>query len=292
MRAPLIKLLLRLLALLPLPLAHAAGAGLGWLAWALPTRARRVTLANLALCLPEMDEGARRSLARRSLLEAGKTFTEMGAMWYWSPARLRGKIRDVVGWENVEAARARGKGVIALTPHLGAWELTSQYYVSRHPLTCLYRPPRLQALDAMILRSRERMGAQLVPTTPSGVKTLYQTLKRGETVGILPDQDPGRGAGIFAAFFGVPTNTMTLVPRLARTTGAAVVLVYAERLPHGRGYVMRFYRAPVGVEDADPAVAAAAMNRGVEACVRERPEQYQWSYKRFKTRPQGEQGPY
>ncbi|NIP73525.1 MAG: lysophospholipid acyltransferase family protein [Gammaproteobacteria bacterium] len=288
MRAPLITLLLRLLALLPLPLAHAAGAGLGWLAWVIPNRARRVTLTNLALCLPERDEDERRALARRSLIETGKTVTEMGAMWFWPPRRVKTAVRGVRGKEVLQAGLNRGRGIILLTAHLGAWELVSLYLVQELALTCLYRPPRIEGLEATILRSRERTGARLVPTTPSGVKRLYQALARGEVVGILPDQDPGRGAGVFAPFFGVAANTMVLVPRLARATGATVVFLYAERLPRGRGYAMRFREAPEGIDDADPAVAAAAMNLGVEACVRECLAQYQWSYKRFKTRPQGE----
>lgn len=287
MRAVFVKVLLRAFSLLPLPLAHALGAGLGWVAYLIPNGLRRVTGINLALCGPELEGARRRTLARRSLAETGKTLTEMGAMWFWSPRRILAKVRQVTGWEAVEAARAQGRGTILLTPHLGAWELTSLYLGRDHPITCLYRPPRMGPLHSLILRARERGGSRLVPTTPSGVKALYQALGQGADVGILPDQDPGRGAGVFAPFFGVPANTMTLVPRLVRSTGAAVVFVYAQRLPWGRGYVLHFSAAPAGMDDPDPATAAAAMNRGVERCIRACPEQYQWSYKRFKTRPAG-----
>jgi KDO2-lipid IV(A) lauroyltransferase len=287
-RAAVLAGLLRLFALLPLPAAHAIGAFLGWLFWLLPTEARRVTRINLALCLPELDPHQRARLARRSLMETGKTFTETGALWFWAPQRVLDLVREVRGLEHLEAAEGRGRGLIGLTPHLGAWELTSLYYAARQPITCLYRPPRLAELQDLVRRARERMGPRLVPTTPSGIKALYRALARHQAVGILPDQDPGRHGGVFAPFFGRPAGTMVLIPRLAHKTGAPAVFVFAERLPRGRGYRLVFHPAPAELAAEDPAVGAAALNRGVETCVRALPEQYQWSYKRFKSRPAGE----
>lgn len=286
MQATLIRALLRLLALLPLRAAHAVGAGLGHLAWLLAADARRATLTNLALCMPELSPAERRRLARRSLVETGKTVAEMGALWFWSAERVRRLMREVRGAETLRAALSHGKGVICLTPHLGAWELTSQFCVEHGPITCLYRPPRMEELGDMVRTARERMGARLVPTTPGGIKTLYGALDRGESVGILPDQDAGAG-GVFAPFFGQPASTMTLVQRLVRRSGATVVLLYAERLPKGRGYRIHLEPAPEGIGDPDPQAAIAALNHGIEQCVRALPEQYQWSYKRFKTRPPG-----
>ena len=292
MRVLLFKLVLRLFALLPLRVAHALGAGLGWLAWVLPTGLRDTTLTNLRLCFPDMPEPERRRLARASLRETGKTFTEMGAMWFWSPAQVYGLVRETVNEDMAVDLYRQGRGLIVLIPHLGSWEMCNLHYAQDFPLTALYRPPRMAGLQRMIQQSRERVGARLVPTTAGGVKGLYAALGRHEVVGILPDQDPGRGGGVFAPFFGIPASTMTLVPRLAQRTGAPVVLIYGERLPKGRGYRTHFHPVGDAIRDADPAVAAAALNRGVETCVRECPSQYQWSYRRFKTRPEGEESLY
>lgn len=283
---------LRVFALLPLPVAHGLGAALGFLAWLLPNDARRVTRINLARCFPELSRTQRRRLERRSLREAGKTFTELGPMWYWPPERLertvRERINEALFYDGVRA----GQGVIALIPHLGCWEICNTYYTRRVPLTILYRPPRMQALDEPIREWRARAGTRLASTTRTGVKALFRALGAGEVVGILPDQDPGRGAGAFAPFFGHDAYTMTLVSRLAQKSGARVVTVYAQRLPWGRGYRIRYDAVDDEIHSTDLAQSAAALNRAVERCVRRCPEQYQWSYKRFKTAPEGERSPY
>lgn len=292
MKTALLFAALRGFACLPLPLVHGLGALLGWLAWALPTEARRVTRINLERCLPELSAEARRGLARRSLQEAGKTFAELGPMWRWRPERLEPLVREVDNEGVIADALQSGRGVIALIPHLGCWEICNLYYARRVPLTVLYRPPRMRQLDAPVQRWRARAGARLAATSRSGVKTLLRALAAGEVVGILPDQDPGRGAGVFAPFFGHPAHTMTLVSRLVQRSGAQVVTVYGQRLPRGRGYRIRLHAVDDAVRSPDMATSVAALNRAIERCVRECPEQYQWSYKRFKTTPGGVRSPY
>jgi KDO2-lipid IV(A) lauroyltransferase len=143
-------------------------------------------------------------------------------------------------------------------------------------------------LEALIHASRGRLGARLVATTPQGVRALLQALQTNEVLGILPDQDPGREAGLFAPFFGLPANTMTLVSRLAMKTGAVILLTYAERLPRGRGYKLHLESLPKLVSEGPLELSVAALNAAVEQAVRRLPEQYLWSYKRFKRRPPGE----
>jgi KDO2-lipid IV(A) lauroyltransferase len=288
-RALLVRGALRLLAWLPLRYAQAIGGTVGRAAGLVPNSLRRAAETNLALCFPELSAHSRGRLLAQTLTETGRTTAEMGALWLWPATRVLTLVREVPGDEVLTQALAQGKGLILACPHLGAWELAGLYCATRCKLTALYRPPRMSALDAMIRRARERSGARLVPTDAAGIRALFQALRHGDAVGILPDQDPGRERGVFAPFFGIPTNTMTLVSRLAASTGAPVVLVYAERLPRGAGYRMQFLQAPDGIADPDPKTAAAALNHAVESCVRARPEQYQWTYKRFKTRPAGEQ---
>jgi len=270
--------------------AHGLGAVLGNLFYWLPNRERRSARINIALCFPQLGERERETLLRRSLVENAKTLAETPAIWRGRRDYWLSLIRVEQGREVLEQLLRRGKGVIVAAPHLGSWEVGVHYLASVAPTTALYRPPREPALEQVMLQGRSSGGARLVPTDATGIKALDQALKQGEMVAILPDQEPksaAKGAGVFAPFFGEPALTMVLVGRLARRTGAPVVFSFAERLAQGRGYRAHWIAAPEGIADADPVVAATALNRGVEACVRRCPEQYQWSYKRFKLRPGG-----
>ena len=283
---------IRLFGALPLPVLRAVATGVGRAGAWLPTRERGVAEANLRLAFPELDPAARRRLVRTSLVETAKTFAEFAAVWTWSPERLLGQIRKVSGEEAVRAAIAEGRGVIVAGPHLGNWELAGAYCSMRYPMTTLYQKPRIVELEALSRRYRERFGARLVPAGVSAVRTLLGALRRGEMVGILPDQDAGTGLGVFAPFFGHPANTMMLLPRLATDTRAQVVLVYAERLPRGGGFHLRFVPASPGIDDPEIERSAAVLNGDVERTVRALPEQYMWSYKRFRIRPPGFPDPY
>ena len=283
----LLRGLLRLVALLPLALSQAIGAGIGWLLWRIPNGPRQVAERNLAACLPEWSAAERARLLRRNLMETGKGFMELGALWRWPGARVLALVQGVVAGEEALAAAVRaGRGAILLTPHLGSWEMAGLYYSSRHPLTILYRPSRV-GLDDISRQGRGRFGGQVVATDPGGVRALLTSLRAGQVLGILPDQDPGDERGVFAPFFGRAANTMTLAPRLALKTGAPVFLTWAERLPRGRGYVLHLRELPDVAAATSLDAAAAALNRGVEAAVRSLPTQYLWAYKRFKTRPPG-----
>ena len=279
---------LRATAHLPLPLLHGIATLIGRLLWWLPNDQRRFAAINLARCLPELDTDARRRLLRRNLAETAKTLLELGPLWLWDGERVLGLIRGVDGEAGWQAALDEGRGAIAITPHLGAWEVAGLYLSSRCRLTTLYRPSRLGArADELIRTGRGRLGAQLVATDTRGVRRLLQALRDGRAVGILPDQDPGDEGGRFAPFFGHPANTMLLLSRLAMRSGAPVFLLYAERLPRGRGYRLHFQRLPgaIGREPLDDSLAA--LNGAVEQAIRRRPEQYLWSYRRFKRQPPG-----
>lgn len=279
---------LRAAACLPLPLLHGIGTLTGRLLWWLPNDQRRFATINLARCLPELDTDAQRRLLRRNLAETAKMLLELGPLWLWNRDRMLGLIRGVDGEAEWQAALDEGRGAIALTPHLGAWEIAGLYLSSRCRLTSLYRPSRLgPRADELIRTGRSRLGAQLVATDNRGVRRLLQALREGQVVGILPDQDPGDEGGRFTPFFGHPANTMVLLSRLAMRSGAPVFLLYAERLPRGRGYRLHFQRLSeaIGREPLDASLKA--LNDAVEQAVRRLPEQYLWSYRRFKRQPPG-----
>lgn len=264
---------------------HRLGDALGWALFVLPTDARKTTLDNLQRCFPERSKVERMRLARRSLAESAKAILEMSVLWSWSQQQFQAHIKAVEGMDDMQRELEQGRGVIVASPHLGAWECVGLYCSLIGSMTSLYRAPKLMSLDHRARRGRERFGAHLVPVDASGVRALLAALKKHHIVGILPDQDAGHHNGLFAPFFGTPAATMTLLSRLAHKTNSAVFIAYAQRLPHGAGFRIVCRRASPVVGASTLETAVTALNREVEAAIRDIPEQYLWSYKRFKTQP-------
>ena len=282
--------LLKLLARLPLPLLNGLGIVLGWLIYWAPGRhsgRMRHNLFASGLCTPGRDC---QRLLRRTIGEAGKAVVELIPVWLRPYEQVLRLVRGTSGWEQIDAARAAGKGIILIAPHLGCFEIINLYAASRHPFTAMYKPPRNAFLDRLMLLGRERGQATLVPTDLSGVRAQLAALKRHEAIGILPDQVATGGDGVWAPFFGRPAYTPTLVASLQRKTGAAAFFVAAERLGWGRGYHLHAF--PLGEPlPEDKAAAATRINQAVEDIVRRFPTQYLWSYNRHK-RPGGAPDPY
>ena len=270
--------LARLLAVLPLSVLHRLGALCGWMVYLVAPRYRRCLSANLRTA--GYTEAA---LLHGAIAEAGKGLLELPAIWLRPHATVVSWVAQVSGWALVEAALARRRGIIFLTPHLGCFEITAQYYAHRAkadtPLTALYRPPKMKALEPLMLAGRHRPNLHLASADLKGVRMLLRALKRGEAIGILPDQAPGVGEGEWAEFFGRPAYTMTLVGRLAETSGAQLVLAYAERLPRGEGYHLHLVPMPAPLAGESP---ARTLNRALEDLIRLCPAQYGWGYNRYK----------
>lgn len=286
---PVARALVKLVARLPITMLHRLGSVLGWLMIHWPNRQRRNALINLRLCFPDLKPDELIRLRDRSLVETGKTYLEIGYLWLRPLDEVHDLVREVRGAEYLR--RQPGQGLIVLSPHHGAWELAGLHMARQGPSAIFYKPQR--HLDDLILAARRRCGAQLAPITARGIRTLVQALARGDYVGVLPDQEPkGNKGAVFAPFFGIPAFTMLLVNRLARRTGAPVIFMFAERLPGEAGFRMHCIPAPEGIDSADEVVAATALNRGIEQCVRICPEQYLWTYKRFRSRPEALPGIY
>lgn len=265
---------------MPLPLLH----GLAWLfgtmlLW-LPNRAARTTLRNLRACFPRHDEAALRALAQASLRHSLCAMFEMGRAWLWPMARMTGLIRESEGVDEFRRAVVAGDGVILLAPHLGNWEIFGISMCHKYPAHFLYMPPDDAALDRLLLRSRARGGLRMAAGGREGVGKLLRAFRAGELVGILPDQVPAGGGGVFAPFFGEPAYTMTLACKLAQRPGARVFCGYAKRLPASAGFRISVRELDLRRDKLEDAVTA--MNRAIEELVRESPEQYQWEYKRFR----------
>ncbi|WP_255419406.1 MULTISPECIES: lysophospholipid acyltransferase family protein [Marichromatium] len=278
------RALMRLMARLPLAFAHRLGNGLGWLVARWPNRQRRNALINLALNFPERDREQLLALRDDTLREVAKTYCEIAHLWLRPVEQTLSLVREVRGAELLE--RRDGKGLIVLSPHIGAWELAGLYLAEQGPTAIFYKPQKY--LDDLIRRARGRSGATLAPITGKGIRVLVQALERGDYVGVLPDQEPKADKGaVFAPLFGIPAFTMLLVNRLARRTGAPVIFMFAERLDDQSGFRIHCIRAPEGIDSADDEVAARALNQGIEQCVRTCPNQYIWPYKRLRRRPEG-----
>jgi Kdo2-lipid IVA lauroyltransferase/acyltransferase len=267
--------LFRLLARLPLSWLHGAGAAVGWIVYlASPVYASRMR-KNLAASRIYASRDALKRALRQCIAETGKSALETIKIWFAELEEVTGLV-ECLTWSVVEEARRERRGIIFLTPHLGCFEISAIYTAQRVPLTALYRPPKQPWLEPLMIRGRTRGEARVSPATLKGVRTLYKALKNGEAVGLLPDQAPQVGEGAWADFFGRPAYTMTLVRRLQKQTGAAVIFAFAERLPKARGYLLHFERFRGDQLDE------RALNREIENLIRRCPTQYLWSYNRYK----------
>ncbi len=272
----------RFLSWLPLWLVHGLGAVFGCLAYLLSPTYRRHLRANLA------QAGMAPQLRLRVAAESGKQMLELSRIWLRTLDEACAQVVEVTGWEHVEAACASGKGIVFLTPHLGCFEITAQYLATHFPITVLYRPPKNASFQYLIETGRQREQLHLAPADLSGVRSLIKALKRGQAVGLLPDQAPKTGEGVWLDFFGRPAYTMTLAARLTET-GATTLMTWGERLPGGRGYCIHF--APPQNELSGATVERAQqINHEVEHLVRQCPAQYLWGYNRYK-RPAGAEAP-
>ncbi|MDD2546779.1 MAG: lysophospholipid acyltransferase family protein [Burkholderiaceae bacterium] len=272
----------RLFSVMPLGLLHGLGAAMGWLVFVLSGVYRRRFLANAALA------GYAFADVRAAVGHAGRMVAELPRLWLGAqpPCTLEGVAC-------VEQAWAAGRGIVFLTPHLGCFEMSAQAIAQRWsaqqgPITVLYRPARQPWLAKVMETARNRPGMQAVPTTLAGVRQMIKALRRGEAVGLLPDQVPPEGLGLWAPFFGREAYTMTLAARLAQQTGATVLLVHCERKTWGRGYVAKFEALPAPLAP-DLETAVRQINQAMETVIRQCPQQYLWGYGRYK-QPRAEAG--
>jgi Kdo2-lipid IVA lauroyltransferase/acyltransferase len=255
-----------LLSRLPLAVLHALGAALGWVVYLVSGVYRRRFQANVA------QAGIPWAQARPAIAAAGRMTAELPWLWMATKRRPLGEKLRWDGAELIEAALAEQRGLVVMTPHMGCFEICAQAIAERFtspeaPITVLYRPAT-------------------APATLAGVRQMIRALRKGEVIGLLPDQVPPDGLGVWAPFFGKPAYTMTLAARLVQQTGAALLLIWGERLPGGQGFVVHVLPAPQIAKDASPEDAATTVNQAMESVIRRAPGQYLWGYHRYK-QPRG-----
>jgi Kdo2-lipid IVA lauroyltransferase/acyltransferase len=278
-----------ILAQLPLPVLQALGKLIGWLLWTTGSSRRRVGLINISRCMPELPRAEQERIVRASLAHEFMTYVESPRVWIGPARRVIAQVKEYRNVEALDRAYAKGKGVLLLTLHMGAFEATAIpmsgiYHVGRW--YAMYKPQG-GLIDELSLRGRCRFGGRPLPARLGVRKTMLPELAKNLGLYYMPDHDPPPGSGVFAPFFGQPAHTPTLIPRVLKESGCAVVFMYGERLPRARGYIAHFIDAPAELHSDDVLESATVMNRCLEQCVREHPEQYWWSYKRFRRQPEG-----
>jgi KDO2-lipid IV(A) lauroyltransferase len=260
---------------LPLFILHGLGELLGLATYQFDCRFKERIDTNLKHAFITSDESELKKLTQLTAGEIGKCLVEAPAIWFNSPQKNFRWVKQCYGWKHVETALKNKRGIIFLTPHLGCFEITAQYYAHFHPITVLFKRPKKNWLANIVLSGRRHSQIHLAEASLHGVKQLMQALKKGEAIGVLPDQVPNEGQGIWAQFFNKPAYTMTLVSKLAESSKATVLIGFGHRLKRGRGYEV--YIEPLG-QDHSP----QGINNRLEMLIRKYPTQYLWNYQRFK----------
>jgi KDO2-lipid IV(A) lauroyltransferase len=277
---------LRLVALLPLPLIWLVGAGLGELLFLVMADRRHIAGTNIRACFPDLSPAAQWRLARAHFRAFAQAALATPIAWWGTKRRLQRLVR-LPGREHLDRALAAQRPVILLVAHFVAIELAGMALAPDYFVIDMYKRPRNLFFDWLIRTRRTRFGGLLVERR-EGIKPVIRGLKKGGTFFYLSDQDQGRDGAVFVPFFGIPTATLTALSRLAQLANAVVIPAFARQLPWGRGYELKFHPPLADFPGTDVVADTARMNRVIEDAVRAMPEQYFWSHRRFKTRPEGE----
>lgn len=282
--------LLRFLSRLPLGFLQGFGAFVARIAllFGQDSKTAHVVRRNLELCFPGETPEWRERVLRQNIVSTAQTAFEFAKTWGMPPAYSLGQIKKVHNEHLFHEAIAAGRGTIGIVPHFGNWEFMNAWLNDRTPATIMYKPGKDKGVDTFVLEARSRLSATLVPANERGVKALFKGLKQNTFCAILPDHVPHDNGGIFSPFFGVSTWTGVMVPKLISRTGCRVVTMACVRRPGGDGFEVTIGEPDPAIYSDDLATATAAMNRCVENLIRQAPEQYQWTYKRFKKVESGE----
>lgn len=284
--------LIKLFGLIPFTAAQRIGR---WIGQKLAKNAkgmRKVAQINVALCYPNLSAQEQAKLVEDSIRETAMSGIEMGVMWGADPDKGRSLVRKVHNLACLTDAVKSGKGVLLSAPHLGNWEVMNHIATLHATVTAMYKPAKNAVLDQWMRESRQKTGGLLVPASREGVKAMFAALEAGHLAGILPDQEPKERSGVFAPFMGVETLTPKLPHELLQKTGAVAVFGFAKRLPNAEGFEVYFFEPDEDIYSEDLRTSATAMNRVIERMIAIAPEQYQWTYKRFRRRPEGAPNPY
>ncbi|OHV10651.1 LpxL/LpxP family Kdo(2)-lipid IV(A) lauroyl/palmitoleoyl acyltransferase [Kushneria phosphatilytica] len=281
--------LMRLGAWLPWRMRLGLGRLIGELAWRLARRRRHITETNLRLCFPELSERELARLVRRTFHSNGVGIFETATGWCRDPEHMRHRV-TFLGAEHMEAAKARGKGVLIIGIHFSTLDLGGALHSLFFDADVVYRPHDNPLFERFMTRARRRIfGAAIDRHDLRGV---VRRIRGGHAVWYSPDQDFGRESSVFAPFFGIDAASITLTARIARMTGAPVMPLVFHRNPDDYTYTLEYLPALENFPSGDDVADAAQVNAFIEQAIRRHPDQYLWLHRRFKTRPKGENGFY
>ena len=270
---------------LPLPVLAWLARGLGSMLYLVGRSRRRVALKNLSLCFPDLPVQQQRRIARDHFRSFSQVVLEQGLLWWASDRRFQRLIR-VQGMEHWRAVETRP--IIWLAPHFSGLDWAGLLLSVEGPIAGLYSNQKSELLNRILLKSRNRFNHAVLFSRQEGMRGVVKSLRRGISFYYLPDLDYGRRDALFVPFFGVLAATVTGLSRIAKLANAVVLPVITRQLPGGRGYEVTIYPAWENFPTDDVAADTRRMNAFFEACIKEMPEQYLWTHKRFKTRPEGE----
>ena len=270
---------LRITVLLPHAWQIRVGRLAGWLSYKLMPRRRRIAQINIDLCFPYLTEAARRSLVKRHFSSLGMALIEGAMCWWLADERIQ-RLGRVEGLEHLEAALAKGRGVIMFTGHFTALDLGGRFLTLQAPVSALYRPHGNPLFEEIVRRGRERSAEQAIPK--NDVRRMLRALRDNHAIWYAPDQSHRRKHSAVIPFFGVPAPTNTATSTFARMSGAAVVPFFPERLSDGTGYRLVISPAIENFPSDDPVADAQRTNHILEEQIRRIPEQYLWVHRRFK----------
>lgn len=277
---------LRIVAALPLPLVWIIGAAIGEVLFFLMPGRRHIALTNIRACFSQLSPAQHKALVRAHFRVFVQAALATPISWWGSEQRMKRLVRTP-GKEHFDKALAEKKPVILLVAHFVSIEVAGMVLAPDYFMIDMYKRPKNRFFDWLIRTRRSRFGGLLVERR-EGIKPVIRGLRNGGSFYYLSDQDQGREGAVFAPFFGVQAATLTALGRLTQLTGAVVIPCFAKQLPWGRGYELIF-QAPLENFPTDDVLAdTTRMNKVIENAVRDMPEQYFWSHRRFKTRPEGE----
>ncbi len=278
-----LRFILKGVASLPLGLAQLLGSLGGIGAYAFSSHFRGLFQENYRHA---MHLHGRTIHSLKAAAASGMLFID--SLWIWHNPQKALERADVQDWSLVDQAVQEGKGLVMLTPHLGGFEIIPRILANHFPATILYRPARQEWLNDLIEEQRTYPNMHFVPTNLHGVRKMVKALQEGEAIGILPDQVPSGGDGVWVKFFNRYAYTTPLPARLANRNQTPVILFSAIRKSFGQGWIIKAQRLETFSED--PYQAATQMNEAIEAVILEAPEQFIWSYNRYK-HPEGAELP-
>ena len=274
-----IRLFLAFCSLLPLKVNHYFGSFIGYLLYLFNSEAKSVSKQNLRICFPNLSDSNLKVLLRKVLIETGKGLTESGLIWNQNFTDNAKLIRNINGEHYLD----NSKKTILLVPHIGCWEITGRVLAKKRKVTFMYKPLRSKKQNDYLYARRNQGNLSMASADKSGILKIQRALISGDIIGMLPDQDPGNDGALIIPFFGKKVNTMTLLARIAKKHNAQVLMLWARRLDSGQGFELNLKPIDLEVNGDNLEERVGQMNHFIESLIREQPEQYMWSYKRFKS---------